>query len=91
MKGNGLNTPRIDEMLNQFRQRIVSEVLVDPAPQPDQKDMQPAASTVADPPDPYNEERLRKLEHQVSLLIQRVITLHCSRLFSWKHLGTALN
>lgn len=71
MKGNGLNTPRIDEMLNQFRQRIVSEVLVDPAPQPDQKDMQPAASTVADPPDPYNEERLRKLEHQVSLLIQR--------------------
>ncbi|XP_055008152.1 leucine-rich repeat and coiled-coil domain-containing protein 1 isoform X2 [Boleophthalmus pectinirostris] len=70
VKGSNINTPRIDEVLNQFRQRIASEVLAETTPQLDQKDKAPAVSTAADPPDPHNEERLRKLERQVSLLIQ---------------------
>uniref|UniRef100_A0A8C3G976 Leucine-rich repeat and coiled-coil domain-containing protein 1 n=1 Tax=Cyclopterus lumpus TaxID=8103 RepID=A0A8C3G976_CYCLU len=56
-----LTTPRIDEVLTQFRQRISSEA--DPAAQ--------VRSTVANPADPVNEQRIRKLEHQVSQLIQK--------------------
>ncbi|XP_059200121.1 leucine-rich repeat and coiled-coil domain-containing protein 1 [Centropristis striata] len=58
-----LNTPSIDEALTQFRQRIASEATTDPAAQ--------VCSATADPPDPVNEERIRKLEHQVSRLIQK--------------------
>ncbi|KAF3858053.1 hypothetical protein F7725_011254 [Dissostichus mawsoni] len=61
-----LTTPRIDEMLNQFRQRIASEVITDPVAQ--------VPSSVADPAEPANEQRIRKLEHQVSQLIQKVPT-----------------
>ncbi|KAI4809694.1 hypothetical protein KUCAC02_018560 [Chaenocephalus aceratus] len=61
-----LTTPRIDEVLNQFRQRIASEVITDPVAQ--------VPSPVADPADPANEQRIRKLEHQVSQLIQKVPT-----------------
>ncbi|KAJ4936739.1 hypothetical protein JOQ06_001325 [Pogonophryne albipinna] len=61
-----LTTPRIDEVLNQFRQRIASEVITDPVAQ--------VPSSVADPADPANEQRIRKLEHQVSQLIQKVPT-----------------
>ncbi|XP_076602078.1 leucine-rich repeat and coiled-coil domain-containing protein 1 [Chaetodon auriga] len=66
-----LTTPRIDEVLTQFRQRIASEAITDPVPQPDGQSLQPVRSAVADPADPVNEERIRKLEHQVSQLIQK--------------------
>ncbi|XP_072296908.1 leucine-rich repeat and coiled-coil domain-containing protein 1 [Eucyclogobius newberryi] len=71
VKGSNINTPRIDEVLDQFRQRIASEVLADTAPQLDQNDTAPAVSSAVEPPDQHNEERLRKLERQVSLLIQK--------------------
>ncbi|XP_054481090.1 leucine-rich repeat and coiled-coil domain-containing protein 1 [Anoplopoma fimbria] len=58
-----LNTPRINEILTQFRQRIASEAITDPVAQ--------VNATVANPADPVNEERIRKLEHQVSQLIQK--------------------
>ncbi|XP_074507838.1 leucine-rich repeat and coiled-coil domain-containing protein 1 isoform X1 [Sebastes fasciatus] len=58
-----LATPRIDELLTQFRQRIVSEAVTDSVAQ--------VRSTVANPADPVNEQRIRKLEHQVSQLIQK--------------------
>ncbi|KAK1879516.1 Leucine-rich repeat and coiled-coil domain containing protein 1 [Dissostichus eleginoides] len=61
-----LTTPRIDEVLNQFRQRIASEVITDPVAQ--------VPLSVADAADPANEQRIRKLEHQVSQLIQKVPT-----------------
>lgn len=67
-----LTTPRIDELLTQFRQRVASEAITDPVAQPDRQSVQPVCSTVADPADPMNEERIRKLEHQVSQLIQKV-------------------
>ncbi|XP_070830359.1 leucine-rich repeat and coiled-coil domain-containing protein 1 [Chaetodon trifascialis] len=66
-----LTTPRIDEVLTQFRQRIASEAITDSVPQPDGQSLQPVRSAVADPADPVNEERIRKLEHQVSQLIQK--------------------
>ncbi|KAG7228990.1 hypothetical protein INR49_013223 [Caranx melampygus] len=69
LRGDGpLTTPRIDEVLTQFRQRIASEGVTDAAAKPDR---QPVHSTVADPADPINEQRIRKLEHQVSQLIQQ--------------------
>ncbi|KAM6920064.1 leucine-rich repeat and coiled-coil domain-containing protein 1 [Lycodopsis pacificus] len=58
-----LTTPRIDEVLTQFRQRIASEAITDPVVQ--------VRSTVANPADPVNEQRIRKLEHQMSQLIQK--------------------
>nr|XP_040027527.1 leucine-rich repeat and coiled-coil domain-containing protein 1 [Gasterosteus aculeatus aculeatus] len=58
-----LTTPRIDEVLTQFRQRIASEVITDPGVQ--------VRCSVTDPADPANEQRIRKLEHQVSRLIQK--------------------
>ncbi|KAM8727747.1 leucine-rich repeat and coiled-coil domain-containing protein 1 [Acanthopagrus schlegelii] len=66
-----LTTPRIDELLTQFRQRIASEAITDQVAQPDHESVRPVRSTVADPADPVNEERIRKLEHQVSQLIQK--------------------
>lgn len=77
-----LTTPRIDELLSQFRQRIASEAITDPVAQPDCQSVQPVCSTVADPADPVNEERIRKLEHQVSQLIQKVPIYHCCQPFS---------
>nr|XP_020490923.1 leucine-rich repeat and coiled-coil domain-containing protein 1 [Labrus bergylta] len=66
-----LTTPRIDKVLTQFRQRIASEAITDPVTQPDRQSSQPFRSTEADPADPVNEQRIRKLEHQVSQLIQQ--------------------
>ncbi|CAJ1072712.1 leucine-rich repeat and coiled-coil domain-containing protein 1 [Xyrichtys novacula] len=66
-----LTTPRIDEVLTQFRQRIASEAITDPLAQPDFQSFQQVRSAVADPTDPVNEQRIRKLEHQVSQLIQQ--------------------
>ncbi|XP_068605195.1 leucine-rich repeat and coiled-coil domain-containing protein 1 [Brachionichthys hirsutus] len=59
-----LPTPRIDEVLTQFRHRIASEAITD-------RVLQPVSSTADDPAGPVNEERIRKLEHQVSRLIQQ--------------------
>uniref|UniRef100_UPI0037E80C08 leucine-rich repeat and coiled-coil domain-containing protein 1 n=1 Tax=Semicossyphus pulcher TaxID=241346 RepID=UPI0037E80C08 len=66
-----LTTPRIDEVLTQFRQRITSEAIADQVTQPAHQSFQPARSSVADPADPVNEQRIRNLEHQVSQLIQQ--------------------
>uniref|UniRef100_A0A4W6E6Y7 Leucine-rich repeat and coiled-coil domain-containing protein 1 n=1 Tax=Lates calcarifer TaxID=8187 RepID=A0A4W6E6Y7_LATCA len=66
-----LTTPRLDKVLTQFRQRIASEAITDPAAQPDRQSLQPARSTAADPAEPVNEQRIRKLEDQVSQLIQQ--------------------
>ncbi|CAK6957674.1 leucine-rich repeat and coiled-coil domain-containing protein 1 [Scomber scombrus] len=66
-----ITTPRIDEILTQFRQRSASETNADPVAQPDRQRCQRVHSTVADPADPVNEERIRKLEHQVSQLVQQ--------------------
>uniref|UniRef100_A0A8C6LBF5 Leucine-rich repeat and coiled-coil domain-containing protein 1 n=1 Tax=Nothobranchius furzeri TaxID=105023 RepID=A0A8C6LBF5_NOTFU len=65
-------TPRIDKVLTQVRQQIASEAATDPVTQPVSQSSQPVRSTAADLPHPINEERLRKLEHQVSQLIQQV-------------------
>ncbi|KAM8850653.1 leucine-rich repeat and coiled-coil domain-containing protein 1 [Spinachia spinachia] len=56
-------TPRVNEVPTQFRQRVASEVITDPAEQ--------VRPSVTDPADPANEQRIRKLEHQVSQLIQK--------------------
>uniref|UniRef100_A0AAX7W3A3 Leucine-rich repeat and coiled-coil domain-containing protein 1 n=2 Tax=Astatotilapia calliptera TaxID=8154 RepID=A0AAX7W3A3_ASTCA len=67
-----LTTPRIDQLLTQFRQRgATSEVITDPVTQPEPPRTQPVRSTVTDKGDPVNEERIRKLEHQMSQLIQQ--------------------
>ncbi|KAM7400343.1 hypothetical protein PAMA_004842 [Pampus argenteus] len=66
-----LTTPRIDEVLTQFRQRIASETITDPVAQPDGEHFQQVRTAVADPADPINEQRIRKLEHQVSQLVQQ--------------------
>ncbi|XP_072220162.1 leucine-rich repeat and coiled-coil domain-containing protein 1 [Leuresthes tenuis] len=72
----GVTTPRIDRVLTQFRQQIASEAVTDPAAQPAtqpaSQSSQPVGAAEADPTDPINEERIRKLEHQVSQLIQQV-------------------
>lgn len=67
-----LTTPRIDEVLTQFRQRISSEGVKDPVIQQERQSVQPVRSTVADPAEPINEERIKKLEHQVYQLIKKV-------------------
>ncbi|XP_019121827.2 leucine-rich repeat and coiled-coil domain-containing protein 1 [Larimichthys crocea] len=67
-----LTTPRIDKVLTQFRQQITSGAITGPAAQPEHQSSQPVCSTAADPADPVNEERIRKLEHQVSQLFQKV-------------------
>ncbi len=79
-----LTTPRIDEVLTQFRQRIASEAVTDLATQPDHQSFQPGYSAVTDLADPANEERIRKLEHQVSRLIQQVPIKHCTLTNSWR-------
>lgn len=66
-----LTTPRIDEVLTQFRQRIAAEAITDPLTQTDRQGFQRVRSAAADPADPVNEQRIRKLEHQVSQLIQQ--------------------
>ncbi|KAM7379559.1 hypothetical protein PAMP_005105 [Pampus punctatissimus] len=71
IEGGPLTTPRIDEVLTQFRQRIASETITDPVAQPDREHFQQVRSAVADPADPINEQRIRKLEHQVSQLVQQ--------------------
>ncbi|KAK2895853.1 leucine-rich repeat and coiled-coil domain-containing protein 1 isoform X1 [Channa argus] len=77
VRGDGsLNTPRIDEVLTQFRQRIASETVTDQVTQPDRTQL--ARSTAADPADLVNEQRIRNLEHQVSQLIQQVPGSHQS-------------
>ncbi|KAM4728315.1 leucine-rich repeat and coiled-coil domain-containing protein 1 [Anableps anableps] len=66
-----VTTPRIDKVLTQFRQQIASEKTTDPVTQPVCQISQPVCPTATDSPDPINEERIRKLEHQVSQLIQQ--------------------
>ncbi|XP_034470352.1 LOW QUALITY PROTEIN: leucine-rich repeat and coiled-coil domain-containing protein 1 [Hippoglossus hippoglossus] len=66
-----LTTPHIDKVLTQFHQRVASEEVTDPASQPVCQSFHTVHST--DPADPVNEQRIRKLEHQVSQLIQQVL------------------
>lgn len=74
MKGDApITTPRIDEVLTQFRQRVASDAVPNPVEQLDKQSSQPARSAAADSAEPVNEERIRKLEHQVSQLIQQVL------------------
>ncbi|XP_058504242.1 leucine-rich repeat and coiled-coil domain-containing protein 1 isoform X2 [Solea solea] len=54
----------VDLLLSSDTSEIISEAVTEPAAQPE-------CSTVADPGDPINEQRIRKLEHQVSQLIQQ--------------------
>ncbi|XP_069366960.1 leucine-rich repeat and coiled-coil domain-containing protein 1 isoform X1 [Paralichthys olivaceus] len=69
-RGDGpLTTPHIDKVLTQFHQRVASEEITDPAAQPDRQSYHTVHST--DPADPVNEQRIRKLEHQMSQLIQQ--------------------
>ncbi|KAM4557186.1 leucine-rich repeat and coiled-coil domain-containing protein 1 isoform 1-T1 [Fundulus diaphanus] len=69
-----VTTPHIDKVLTQFRQQIASDKTTDPCTQPICQSSQPLCPTAPDPPDPINEERIRKLEHQVSQLIQQAPT-----------------
>ncbi|XP_017266314.1 leucine-rich repeat and coiled-coil domain-containing protein 1 [Kryptolebias marmoratus] len=62
-----VTTPHIDKVLTQFRQQIASGAVTDPA----SRSSQPIRSSAAAPPEPNNEERIRKLEHQVSQLIHK--------------------
>ncbi|KAM9323400.1 leucine-rich repeat and coiled-coil domain-containing protein 1 isoform 1-T1 [Pholidichthys leucotaenia] len=72
VRGSGpVSTRRIDQLLTQFHQRVASEAVSDPVTQPDPHSSQPVCSTEADPADPVNEERIRKLEQQMSQLIQQ--------------------
>ncbi|XP_043990594.1 leucine-rich repeat and coiled-coil domain-containing protein 1 [Gambusia affinis] len=67
--------PSIDKALTEFRQEIASEKTIDaatgPVTQPVRQNSQPVCPTVTVSPDPVNEERIKKLEHQVSQLIQQ--------------------
>ncbi|XP_062261334.1 leucine-rich repeat and coiled-coil domain-containing protein 1 [Platichthys flesus] len=63
-----LTTPHIDKVLTQFYQRSASEEVTDPAAQPVRQSFHKVPSTDA------AEQRIRKLEHQVSQLIQQVPT-----------------
>ncbi|CAB1325962.1 unnamed protein product [Coregonus sp. 'balchen'] len=71
-----LTTPRIDEVLNQFRQRAGGPV---GAPEPVRRTQAPqisqpswaTAGSYSTTADPYNEQRIQKLEHQVSRLFQQ--------------------
>lgn len=74
-----LTTPHINKVLTQFRQRAASEAVTDPGAQPERQCLHTAQSTVADPADPANEGRIRKLEHQVSQLIQQVLIQQCRK------------
>uniref|UniRef100_A0AAV2JRR0 Leucine-rich repeat and coiled-coil domain-containing protein 1 n=1 Tax=Knipowitschia caucasica TaxID=637954 RepID=A0AAV2JRR0_KNICA len=82
VKGSNIHTPRIDEALNQFRRQVASDVLADGGAQSDQTDAAPVVPSASNPPDRHNEERLRTLERQVSLLIQKGPTLDKPRSFS---------
>ncbi|XP_047444503.1 leucine-rich repeat and coiled-coil domain-containing protein 1 isoform X2 [Mugil cephalus] len=73
-----LTTPRIDQLLTQFRQRVASEALPDPVTHSDPRCFHPIRSAVADTAAPANEQRIRKLEHQVSRLIQQAPTASTS-------------
>ncbi|KAM9845487.1 leucine-rich repeat and coiled-coil domain-containing protein 1 [Aulostomus maculatus] len=67
-----LTTPRIDEVLTHFHQPVATETITDPAAQSDRRRcFKQVCSTAADRADPLNEQRIRKLEHQVSQLIQQ--------------------
>ncbi|KAM4552463.1 leucine-rich repeat and coiled-coil domain-containing protein 1 [Odontesthes bonariensis] len=72
-----VTTPRIDRVLTQFRQQIAFEAVTDPAAQPvtqpASQSSQPVGATEAVPTHAINEERVRKLEHQVSQLIQQAL------------------
>uniref|UniRef100_A0A3P8TZU6 Leucine-rich repeat and coiled-coil domain-containing protein 1 n=1 Tax=Amphiprion percula TaxID=161767 RepID=A0A3P8TZU6_AMPPE len=71
VRGDGpLTTPCIDQLLTQIRHQVNSETV--PVKQPDHQCFQSGRSAMADPADPANEQRIRKLEHQVSQLIQQV-------------------
>ena len=60
-KGDGaLSTPRINQVLAEFRQRGVPGETQAPPP-------------AAAPADRVNEQRIRKLEHQVSQLFHQVL------------------
>ncbi|XP_013873768.1 leucine-rich repeat and coiled-coil domain-containing protein 1 isoform X2 [Austrofundulus limnaeus] len=65
---SAVTTPRIDKVLTQFRQSASGGV-TDPVTRLVSQSSQPVPPT--DQPDPINEERIRKLEHQVSQLIQK--------------------
>ena len=69
-----LTTPHIDKVLTQFHQRVASEEITDPAAQAVRQSVHTVHFT--DPTDPVNEQRIRKLEHQVSQLIQQVLIQH---------------
>ncbi|XP_061587172.1 leucine-rich repeat and coiled-coil domain-containing protein 1 [Cololabis saira] len=66
-----LTTPRIDQVLTQLRQQI-ADAVTDPATKPAGPSSRPVPSTITDSAFPINEERIRKLEHQVSQLILKV-------------------
>lgn len=74
-----LTTPHIDKVLTQFHQQIASEAVTAPVAQPELQSIQPIHSAVTNPADPINEERIKKLEQQVSQLIKRVHILQCSQ------------
>ncbi|XP_076003573.1 leucine-rich repeat and coiled-coil domain-containing protein 1 [Genypterus blacodes] len=61
-------TPRIDGVLTQFHQRIATAEHTDPITSPDPP---PVEAGVAEPADPVNDQRIRKLEHQISELLQK--------------------
>ncbi|KAM6919308.1 leucine-rich repeat and coiled-coil domain-containing protein 1 [Xenentodon cancila] len=69
---DALTTPHIDQVLTQVRQQVAPEAVTDPATKPVGPSSRPVPSTIADPAFPINEERIRKLEHQVSQLILQV-------------------
>ncbi|MED6279749.1 hypothetical protein CHARACLAT_003852 [Characodon lateralis] len=68
-------TPCINKVLTQFREQIAlektTEQATDPVTQPVRQSSQPVCPAVTALPNPINEERIKKLEHQVSQLIQQ--------------------
>lgn len=69
-----LRNPHINNnnMLTHFRQPNATEAVANAVKQQEHQSLQPICSTIANPADRINEERIKKLEQRVSQLIKKV-------------------
>lgn len=68
-----LKNPNIgNNMLTRFCQPNTTEAAAVEAKQPEHQGLQPTCSTITNPADRLNEERIKKLEQRVSQLIKKV-------------------
>lgn len=67
-----LKNPHINNMLTKFCQPNATEAVANAVKQPEHQNLQPICSTITNPADRINEERIKKLEQRVSQLIKKV-------------------